>query len=408
MRVVAKYLVLFIALIATFIVFAIGAYVMPDSKIHRHVKQTIERGDMNSDQPRAILPKLQCRMDNFSDAIILNQAYVMRDEGLTGILSVPRWDEEKLPYEVLKDGVEGEELETVHYARYWHGNTFLARYLLVLYDYISIRFLLYIITSILLVWCAAILWLKGGWQIALATMFSIFTPYAFVMQFSLQLAMVMILALIGIILIAKGFQRNLAFLIIGSLTCFFDLLTAPVLTLGMMLIVRAALYPEDQFWKGWMYSCKEGLIWLVGYGGTWFSKWAIASVFTRENVIADGIKNILNRSSSSDYSRWDAVVANIGLIPWNFVMVAVVIIFVLALLHFKRNGWQKALQILPLAVIPWMWYFFAANHSYLHNWFTFRAQSVSIAAITIAMMQMVEWNEIGNNNKWRRIKNRQI
>jgi hypothetical protein len=37
-----------------------------------------------------------------------------------------------------------------------------------------------------------------------------------------------------------------------------------------------------------------------------------------------------------------------------------------------------------------MWYFFAANHSYLHNWFTFRAQAVSIAALLLAMMQFVD------------------
>jgi O-antigen/teichoic acid export membrane protein len=54
--------------------------------------------------------------------------------------------------------------------------------------------------------------------------------------------------------------------------------------------------------------------------------------------------------------------------------------------------------LLVVAFIPWVWYLFAANHSYLHNWFTFRAQAVSVAAILLALMQLVDWNKLNTKH----------
>ena len=159
MKPIYKYPLVFVALIAAYLLFGAGAYLMPDKAVKRHVEKTLDLGDMNSDQPRAVLPnQLQTRMDNFTDAIILNQAYVMRVEGFrSGVLSVPRWWGPMLPFEVLRAGVAGEEMEIWHYARYWHGNTFLMRYLLVLYNYVDIRLLLYIVSTLLMLWCGVTL-----------------------------------------------------------------------------------------------------------------------------------------------------------------------------------------------------------------------------------------------------------
>lgn len=389
-------------LIALYLIFGAGAYLMPDSAVQHHIEKTLDQGDLDSDQPRAFLPRQQCRMDNFTDAIILNQAYVMRVEGFcTGVLLVPRWGEVPLlPYEVLRAGVNGEETYIRHYGRYWHGNTFLTRYLLVFFDYISIRLLLYIITTLLSVWCAILLWRRASWQTAAVVAFGLAASYAFMMQFSMQFAPVLILALAGMIALVgtrravSAERQSIAFFVIGSLTCYFDLLTAPMLTLGLMLVLQAALMPEGTLWQGWRCSLGSALLWAAGYVGTWVSKWIIATLFTSENVIADGIHNTLNRSDIGDYSRWDAIMANLDLLPWQFILIAVLLLVVLAVVRFNAQGWLRAVQLLPIALLPWVWYFLAANHSYLHCWFTFRAQAVSIAAILLALMQFVDWKNI--------------
>lgn len=88
MKLFFRYFAVFAALIAAYLLFGAGAYLMPDSAVQKHVQRTLANGDMNEDQPRAILPQmLQTRMDNYTDAIILNQAYVMRQEGFkSGVL----------------------------------------------------------------------------------------------------------------------------------------------------------------------------------------------------------------------------------------------------------------------------------------------------------------------------------
>lgn len=398
MKSLCKYMLVFAAMIVAYLLFGAGAYLMPDGAVQHHVRKTLENGDLSSDQPRAILPnQLQTRMDNFTDAIILNQAYVMRIEGFgAGVLSVPRWWGAMLPFEVLRAGVEGQELEIWHYARYWHGNTFLTRYLLALMDYVSIRMFLYIVSSLLMLWCGVALWRRRGWRLAVPIVFSLLVCYAFVMQFSMQFAMVLILALAGMIALARRQTENqapamMAFFVVGSLTCYFDLLTAPMLTLGMMLVVQATLRPEDRPLKGWMQTVCSALLWLAGYVGTWVAKWIIATLFTPENVIADGWKNTLHRSGIADFSRWDAVMNNLELLPWKFILLAVLIVSVLMVIRFNAKGWRRAVQILPIAFLPWVWYFFVADHSYWHNWFTFRVQAVSVAAVLLAMMQMVDW-----------------
>lgn len=397
MKALYKYLIVFAALIAGYLLFGAGAWLMPEGAVQRHVQETLSKGDMEEDQPRAVLPHLmQTRMDNFTDAIILNQAYVMRVEGFrTGVLSVPRWWAPLMPYEVLRAGVDGQEMQIRHYARYWHGNTFLTRYLLVFYDYVDIRLLLYIVSTLLMLWCGVSLWRRQGWQTAVAVVFGLAVSYAFVMQFSMQFAPVLIVALAGMIAVSRGCNAAMTAFVVGSLTCYFDLLTAPMLTLGALLVVQAAMSSEEKVWRGWWDSLRSALLWAVGYGGTWVTKWVIATVFTAENVIVDGIENTSGRASGlEDFTRWDALTTNIELLPWKYIAPVLALLVVLALVRFNAKGWRKAVQILPIVVLPWVWYLFAANHSYWHSWFTYRAQAASVAAMVLALAQMVDWSRL--------------
>ncbi len=405
-----SYLKVFGWLMALYLLFAAGSWCVPDAPVKYHIAKTIERGDLADDQPRAFLPRLQCRMDNYTDALILNQAYFLRSENLVnGTMLVPRLTCERLPFEELRVAVgmdTASDKSVATYARYWHGNTFLARYLLILWDYPTIRLLFFILSSLLMLWCGALLWTRGSWQLAVSVGFGLACSYVFMMQFSLQLSMVLFIALGGMISIARK-RRNVSptviFFILGSLTAFFDLLTAPVLTLGLPLLVMLALGPEGKLSKTFKEVSLNSLLWAVGYGLTWVSKWILATLLTSENSWADGLYNVSNRSGVlDDYGRWDALMANLDLMPWAFIAIALVVIVVLACRHFHKEGWRRALPLLAVALLPWMWYLFAANHSYLHNWFTFRAQAVSVAALLLASMQFVDWSKMKKKKNGKR------
>ena len=221
--------------------------------------------------------------------------------------------------------------------------------------------------------------------------------YVFMMQFSLQLSMVLFIALGG--MIAVGMRRaasaNLTFFVLGSLTAYFDLLTAPMLTLGLPLLVMLALKPKEKLSGAFKGLTLASLLWAVGYGLTWVTKWILATLLTSENIWKDGFHNLSNRSGVlDDYGRWDALMDNMDLLPWTFIFLALAVILVLACWHFHRQGWRRALPLLVVALIPWVWYLFAANHSYLHSWFTFRAQAVTVAGLLLAAMQFVDWKKL--------------
>lgn len=411
MKVVVQYLKIFGLLLAVYLLFAAGSYWMAQAPVKKHVVKTLERGDLESDQPRAFLPRLQCRMDNYTDALILNQAYTMPSKKLVdGIMLLPRQTCEKLPFEELRVAVgldaapDSCNAATATYARYWHGNTFLARYLLFFWDYPTIRLLIYIISSLLMLWCGALLWQRGGWQPTVAIGIGLACSYVFMMQFSLQLGMVLLIALGGMIDLArqepkkkKKRERNVlpTFFVLGSLTAYFDLLTAPMLTLGLPLVVMLALGREEPLSATFKRLAQSSLLWAVGYGATWVAKWILATLLTSENIWADGLHNLSNRSGVLDeYGRWDALTANIELLPWGFIILGLGVIIAYACRHFNKQGWQRAVPLLVVALIPWLWYLFAANHSYLHNWFTFRSQAVTVAALFLAAMQFVDWKKL--------------
>jgi len=71
------------------------------------------------------------------------------------------------------------------------------------------------------------------------------------------------------------------FLVIGMLTAFFDLFTAPLITLGlpllMLFLVRESVQEEYGMRTGVVDTVKFGAIWAVGYASSWASKWFIGS-----------------------------------------------------------------------------------------------------------------------------------
>ena len=65
------------------------------------------------------------------------------------------------------------------------------------------------------------------------------------------------------------------------------------------------------------------------------------------------------------------------------------VFIVLAVRRFDSRGWTRAALLLVVMLLPYAWYFAAANHSYLHWWFTYRAQGVSVCALLLAVAALI-------------------
>ena len=161
MKKVLVYSFYFLLLLAGYILFGLGSMAMPDKAVEHHVRQTVGQNDLKADFWFAFLYKPNYYMDNFTDALVLNQAWCLGEEESMNLwqrlMLVPRHrcmaDGVEQGCESLRRLTEGDTtLKIMCYPRYWHGSTYLMRYLLAIDDYVVLRGLFFLLSSMLLLW----------------------------------------------------------------------------------------------------------------------------------------------------------------------------------------------------------------------------------------------------------------
>lgn len=384
----------FLLLVVAYLAFACVACLVPDKPVQEHIYQSVHQGDLQEDYPRAVLPKKQCQMDNFTDALILNQAYrCSKDSLLVSMLEVWRATDRCAYVDVLRNETEGRVESTYPYPRYWHGSTFLMRIMLLFTNYTSIRMLMFVVSMLLLLWAAYGFAKAANPLLALLMVLSLAVMNVHVMMFSIQFFPVLALALIGVVLVCRlhddSRRLTVALFVIGSLTAYFDLLTTPLITLGIPLCCLFAIKSSIGT-IGWtrqlLLGAETGFMWAVGYGATWIGKWLIAGALTRFNAVEDAVGQVAVRSSGlDDYSRLDAVMKNLDFMPWQYLIITLVVLAVMMLVRGWSGRWRSSLLLLLVSLIPIGWFLFAANHSYEHWWFTYRELMISIMALLFAV-----------------------
>lgn len=402
MRRVGKAALIFAFLVAGYLLLGVLAYLIPDAPVRHHVEQSIGSGDLSNDYPQAVIHadfdiQDEYTMDNFTDALILNQVVNFRSEGMKGILLVPRYDEGVYMCNNLRHCMAGaDEGRTIHYARYWHGSTFVARILFFFTSYTGIRYLIYLFSSGLLLWCLFRLWRSGGWAVLVAITAALLFVNVYIMQFSLQFAPVLLIALGGILWLTyhPSDKADLLFLVLGSLTAFADLITVPTITLGLPLVVLVSLRNESDWRRGLLQVVQVAAWWLAGYVLTWLSKWGLATLLTGENVFVDAYNQGNNWSKGGSSYLGAAIVSNLKFLHWKFVVVALMILAVLASVRFRKKGLPQAMQYLLVAAIPFVYYILMARPAECHAWFNYRALATAVASLLMAGTALVDWKRL--------------
>ncbi|MBR6272043.1 MAG: hypothetical protein IKR29_00565, partial [Bacteroidales bacterium] len=365
MKDVTKFIKVFVLLIASYFVFAVLSCLLPDKTIKAHIAQSAPGLAEEGSYPNAIITWDQCQMDNFTDALIMNQIYnIDRKHPVRSAMIVNRSSEGGLDWDqpgLLLRRVHGEELKSHQYSRYWHGNTFLFRFVLLLMDFNMLRWTLYLISGLLMVMLLCAYYPEAGTLKTMALSFGFLVTCGFVTQFSMQFFPVLALTLIGSLLVIKRDKSKdfgLLFFIVGSLTCYFDLLTAPLLTLGIPLAVMLSLNKDSQFdlKRNLLTIIKLILLWGLGFALTFFMKWVLASLILGQNVLADAYEVALYRMDTEVFTRWDALSRNFKMIPLWMIIVAVAVLIVIDVVRHKRLNCKKALAYLLVGVMPLVWY----------------------------------------------------
>ena len=171
------------------------------------------------------------------------------------------------------------------------------------------------------------------------------------------------------------------FFVVGGLTSFMDFLTAPLLTMGIPLVLL--LYRDKNPWRCMINACWA---WGLGYALLWISKWCLSALFTDIPVFSDAMGAMIFRiSEGGEEIHINNPFLQIILSRPALIFFLLLYLGLGALLYLKdKSGRIRShLAFYAVAAFPLVWYVVLYEHSILHNFFTWRIIAVSLFSFSV-------------------------
>jgi hypothetical protein len=355
---------------------------------------------------KAILKGTQYRQDDFTDQVILN-IIVSSDSKKPVQSAMMNYFSFQCPnsyYSIdhLDNKIKNRDISpNLSYPRYWFGSASVGRILLLAMSYQEIKWFLCFISTLLFLFFTVKIVNRIGWIKSLPIFLALLFANFFVTQFSIQFFPVMAIALIGGTWMCKNGLKpqkklTLFLFITGMFTAYFDLLTTPILTLGLPLIVYLLLQQKE---KQTMYDILKsivilGIFWFIGYASAWAIKWVLAAILVDSTFIAGTFQIMNYRTSADNFTRWDALARNFKLMPIIGLSLVLTLLLLLTFFSFNRKGISWAITFLLVGMLPYLWFGVFSNHSYLHLLFTYRAQIISMSCAMLCLVSLIDWDRL--------------
>jgi len=298
--------------------------------------------------------------------------------------------------ELFDSVYENDLTESFEYARYWHGYLVYLRPLLLIMNYNQISFLSQIVFCLALALYVTLIGKNFSIRGAIACVIAFASVDAFVAAQSINEITCFTIALFwGIyIILKKGEDKNLGllFFIIGSTTNFIDFLTNPIVIYGIAImsyfLIRNKNY-EVTFKDMFIIYFKTSVLWALGYGLTWASKWVIGDLIMHRNIIANALNQITYRTvrTNNDFEAIFYCIKDFVSIPVIIANVWIAIINLYSWGEIKSiKDFKYAIPYLIAILIPFVWYRVLLSHSMVHRFFTYRNVAISLWAIQLAIL----------------------
>ncbi len=387
------------------------SFCLPEEPMANHLRESIPTLTSYIGSSEMIVGYQSSFDGTFTDCLMLQNAVYDREHPLLekamGIYRNGWENDQWYPRETLVEYLKGEVTEEYSYARYWHGYLVFLKPLLLLFNLEEIYFLNQIFQSLLLI--AVIVGMvkrhKEKYAICYGLAFVFLVPVVMPMSLSLSLCfyMYLITNLVQLRYHDRWKEKKqyvYVFLIVGMITSYIDFLTYPIVTLGMPLVMYFVL--EEETWKQ---SIKKtagySIAWGVGYIGMWMSKWILASIILKENILLDAGNTLAQRTDAITYDS--RILSFLSVLWYNmkmykampYILIVVALVVTVAVLIIKYPTGLKFKEILIkcipfmiIACMPFAWYGVALNHSGEHYMFTFRALIVTVFAGSCMLMQL--------------------
>ena len=403
-----KLLKIFISLIVFYVIALSAVYLVTPTPLERHAQNGLALIEKETLYPKYFFENNNaCMLDNFTDKVMLERV---------------------LPKNVADNALE-QAMFMNGYSRYWHGYQVILRPLLLPFNYFEIRYINIFIMFALLIKAMNVIKKNvnsiASWLFFAAVMCAKFIIVPVSLQFT-NMMMLMLLAILSadkllcnrndINFNNKTLSTERLFIfsfVLGSITVFLDLLTTPILPIGIvMLLLVIHYYQKYNYLIPNKTIINSFIFWSAGYVGTWAAKWILATVICSQNIILQAFNQVVFRVAGDgakyEVHRLSMLESNIKMLIQPFGHTPKIIIFSLIfivcgilLYKFRKTVINKIFikKIIWISLIPYLWYLMAANHSQIHFWFTYRSQIITVFGLGYAMYYVTDWQKVKSSMK---------
>ncbi len=278
------------------------------------------------------------------------------------------------------------------YYRYWHGNMFLVKTLLLVFDYKSILIFLSIILISLTLLITYNLY-KRDRLIAVLFLISNLLCHVYVTFYCLEYIYMFLLSyimsLIAFKLINKDKSKVICFFIIGGvLANFFDFLTTETLVFTLPFFIIFNFSEKKSFKDSLILFIESLMAFLLGYSLMWILKWLIL-IIVYKKAPSDFLNSHIEERGFSliDVKKgfFNSIYNNLKLlVPFCYLNNNLVILMIICYISYiiwlilKKKLNNKEIILLLISIVPMLRYFVLYRHSIVHTFFTYRALLPSV------------------------------
>ena len=409
---VLKYIAVFILTVAVATALLVAAALIPREAVKDNMTESAQflmDGDLFGEKIKGVDGST---IDRYADSILLGIAYQYDNEHpLESVMKSAYYyteyqNENVNLYDAVTEGYGANQ----QYMRYWHGSIAVVRPLMMFFNIQQIYIINAVIIVGLIAWLMVILIRNKAYLPAAAVSCGLILTSSWYVPMSLEYTWTYIIMLaascIGTLRTFKGSMKDtgLFFMITGMITSYMDFLTTETLTLLVPLLLIIWIDIRNEGHICMKKILKSVLFWSIGYVGMWLMKWGLAALILRENVMPYITAHISERLGGDiGVAPWryytGAITRNIRhLFPWEYGPVGIAggVFIILAAAYigyvYKRKNINKRniLIYLILAIIPYIRYIVLHNHSYVHSFFTYRAQMATVMAVVLIVGETAE------------------
>lgn len=394
----------------------ICAYLLPTERMKGHIAQSDDVFNYEGIYPQVMNGIKSSQLDNYTDGLMYATAihpgsgHVLQD----ALLNAHFEYEENNMVQSLNDYANDVSVKEpfryeMTYPRYWHGYLILLKPLLLFLNVGEIRLLNMLIQTSLLFLLLYLIQKRIGSLYTIPVLLTVLALNPVVLPLSLQFSWVYILSLFGsivLLLITRaGCARRdvclLLFLELGMLTSFLDLLTYPLITLGLPLVLYLLIYGEDRGFRSALETLMLSLVWGIGYAVMWAGKWIFASLFCGINIRENVMGKILERTSMTGEFEENLTLSmavrrplSVLLeIPYCAIFFLFFIICILLMIKRKKMILKGSFSwILPFCIVavePFILFCVLSNHTWVHYWYVYRNLGISILAVSTILIKII-------------------